>query len=78
MTVPGDEPGTVDARRAMLLISAPEKATSRRRRSETPDRDSNQLRGEGRRMAHQYRCEKCGHVSDRPGSCCGQPMKETS
>jgi hypothetical protein len=29
-------------------------------------------------MANQYRCEKCGHVSDKQGSCCGQPMKETS
>jgi hypothetical protein len=29
-------------------------------------------------VAHQYRCEKCGHVSDKPGSCCGQPMKEIS
>jgi hypothetical protein len=29
-------------------------------------------------MAHQYRCEKCGHVGDTPGSCCGQPMKQIS
>jgi hypothetical protein len=29
-------------------------------------------------MANQYRCEKCGHVSDKPGSCCGQPMKDTA
>jgi hypothetical protein len=27
-------------------------------------------------MAHQYRCEKCGHVSDTSGMCCGQPMKQ--
>lgn len=32
----------------------------------------------GEVVNHQYRCEKCGHVSDRPGSCCGQPMKEIS
>jgi hypothetical protein len=32
----------------------------------------------GEIVAHQYRCEKCGHVSDRPGSCCGQPLKAVS
>jgi hypothetical protein len=29
-------------------------------------------------MADQYRCEKCGHVSEAPGSCCGQPMRKIS
>ena len=29
-------------------------------------------------MAQKYRCEKCGHVSETPGSCCGQPMKQSS
>jgi hypothetical protein len=27
-------------------------------------------------MAEDYCCDKCGHVSDKPGNCCGQPMKK--
>lgn len=26
-------------------------------------------------MADTYRCEVCGHTSDKPGDCCGQPME---
>ncbi len=29
-------------------------------------------------MANQYRCEKCGHVSESAGTCCGQPMRKIS
>jgi hypothetical protein len=29
-------------------------------------------------MANQYRCEKCGHVAENPGTCCGQPMRKIS
>ena len=29
-------------------------------------------------MPQKYRCEKCGHTSETPGSCCGQPMKQSS
>lgn len=29
-------------------------------------------------MADQYKCEKCGHTSASPGTCCGSPMKKAS
>jgi len=29
-------------------------------------------------MADQYKCEKCGHTSSKPGNCCGEPMKKAS
>ena len=29
-------------------------------------------------MADQYKCEKCGHTSATPGTCCGLPMKKGS
>ena len=61
----------------MALKAKRRDGASRRRAVTGRDRDSSQLE-EVKHMAHQYRCEKCGHVADRPGSCCGQPMKEIS
>jgi hypothetical protein len=27
-------------------------------------------------MPDQYKCNKCGHTSSKPGNCCGEPMQK--
>ena len=30
------------------------------------------------KKGEQYKCEPCGNTSNKPGNCCGKPMKKVS